>query len=445
MELDDFNDQKKENGIIKMSKTIIYAGAEKVKGHLLKMMEALRQCAGENRKKPNDGSGYGKVHKKTGKNCQKGKVAFGGKREYANSTICESALTILRKFCFFRRNVMKKLLSLALALVMVLALAACGESGNDSGDSGQSEPVVLKYSELNSEQTSQYRWDLKFKELVEEKTNGSVQIDIYANGQLSSQDPEAVTNGICDILMSVPSNWSDYYSEIAAVDAPYAITSAEEGIKVFADPDSPVLARANEALASSNVIWLSAYYEGSREMTTTDTPVYSLADLKPLKMRVVNSDLYIQLFKAFGCEATPMAWSEVASGLITGVIDGQENPITGYKEDSLQELQKYCILTHHLPANYGMFMNLNKFNSLTEEQQQAIIEASCEASAWMCEDRAAALEDCRAELEADGMIFIGEEDGLALDEFREAAMSVYDIYADEWGDMVDVIAQAKEG
>ena len=271
---------------------------------------------------------------------------------------------------------MKRYLSLALALVMVLALSACGsksDTPSNGSDAESAKKVVLKYSELNSEQTSQYRWDAKFKELVEEKTNGSVEIDIYANGQLSSQDPEAVTNGICDILMCVPSNWSDYYSEIAAVDAPYAITSAEEGIKVFATPDSPVLARANEALKDSNAIWLSAYYEGSREMTTTDTPIYTLADLKPLKMRVVNSDLYIQLFKAFGCEATPMAWSEVASGLITGVIDGQENPITGYKEDSIQELQKYCILTHHLPANYGMFMNLNKFNSLTEEQQAAII------------------------------------------------------------------------
>lgn len=224
---------------------------------------------------------------------------------------------------------MKRYLSLALALVMVLALSACGsksDTPSNGSDAESAKKVVLKYSELNSEQTSQYRWDAKFKELVEEKTNGSVEIDIYANGQLSSQDPEAVTNGICDILMCVPSNWSDYYSEIAAVDAPYAITSAEEGIKVFATPDSPVLARANEALKDSNAIWLSAYYEGSREMTTTDTPIYTLADLKPLKMRVVNSDLYIQLFKAFGCEATPMAWSEVASGLITGVIDGQETP-----------------------------------------------------------------------------------------------------------------------
>lgn len=341
---------------------------------------------------------------------------------------------------------MKRYLSLALALVMVLALSACGsksDTPSNGSDAESAKKVVLKYSELNSEQTSQYRWDAKFKELVEEKTNGSVEIDIYANGQLSSQDPEAVTNGICDILMCVPSNWSDYYSEIAAVDAPYAITSAEEGIKVFATPDSPVLARANEALKDSNAIWLSAYYEGSREMTTTDTPIYTLADLKPLKMRVVNSDLYIQLFKAFGCEATPMAWSEVASGLITGVIDGQENPITGYKEDSIQELQKYCILTHHLPANYGMFMNLNKFNSLTEEQQAAIIEASCEASAWMCADRAAALDACREELEADGMIFIGEEEGLKIDEFKDAAMTVYDLYADQWGDMVDVIAEAK--
>lgn len=343
----------------------------------------------------------------------------------------------------------KRTLSLLLALVMMLSLlTACGEkkedtTANSEASAQTAEPVVLKFSELNSEQTAQYRWDMKFAELVEQKTNGTVKVEVYANGQLSSQDPEAITTGICDIMQCIPSNWSDYYPEIAAVDAPYSIISAEEAIKVYATPNSPVLARANEALKEYNVIWLSAYYEGSREMTTTDTPVYCLADLKPLKMRVPNSDLYIKLFESFGCQATPMAWSEVASGLITGVIDGQENPITGYKEDSLQEMQKYCILTHHLPANYGMWMNRSVFDKLTAEQQQALIEASCEASVWSTNDRDAALDACRAELEADGMIFIGEEEGLKLSEFEEAAMGVYELYKDQWGDMADVISQAR--
>lgn len=356
---------------------------------------------------------------------------------------------------------MKKFIITTLIAALTLgALTACGSSSSgeaapaeDSGSEAEAEAeagaepagdaIVLKYSELNSEQTSQYRWDQKFAELVAEKTGGAVTIDIYANGTLSSQDPEAVTSGICDILMCIPSNWSDYYSGMAAVDAPYSIISADEGIKVMATPDSPVLAKANEELASSNVVWLGGYYEGAREMTTTDTPVYSLADLKPLKMRVPNADLYIQLFKAFGCEATPMAWSEVASGLVTGVIDGQENPITGYMEDSLQEMQHYCILTHHLPANYGMFMNKTVFDGLSEEYQTALVEACCEASEWMTRDREAALEDCRAELEEAGMEFIGVEEGLKLEEFEEAAMSVYDQYADEWGDMVDVIAETR--
>ena len=340
---------------------------------------------------------------------------------------------------------MKKIIAFLLAAVMAFALVACGskQTNDDSASPEPAEPIVLKYSELNSELTSQYRWAEKFKELVEEKSNGQIQIDIYANGQLSSQDPEAITTGICDIMQSLPSLWSDYYPEISAIDAPYSVISAEEAIKVYATPDSKVLARANEALKSSNVIWLSGYYEGAREMTTTKTPVYSLADLKPLKMRVPNSELYIQLFQAFGCEATPMPWSEVASGLITGVIDGQENPITGYVEDSIQELQHYVIMTHHLPANFGMWMNRAKFDSLTAEQQKILIEASCEASVWSTNDRAEALSECRKELENLGMEFITEADGLNLKEFEQAAMTVYDQYADQWGEMVNVIAEVR--
>lgn len=362
---------------------------------------------------------------------------------------------------------MKKGICMAAAAVLILSmLTGCGSgsssaakettaaAGEGTTAAAQAETtaaqaeasgdaVVLKLSELNSELTSQYRYDERFAELVKEKTGGSVVVDVYANGQLSSQDPEAVTTGICDILQCIPSNWSDYYSEIAAVDAPYAIISAEESTKVMATPDSPVLQRANEALKDSNVIWLGGYFEGAREMTTTDKEIKKLEDLQGLKMRVPDSELYIELFKAFGCEATPMAWSEVASGLITGVIDGQENPITGYKEDSIQELQKYVILTHHLPANYGLWMNRSVFDKLTADQQTAVIEACCEASDWMAKDREAALAECRKELEADGMIFIGEEEGLDLASFEEAAMTVYDKYADQWGDMVDIISQTR--
>ena len=314
---------------------------------------------------------------------------------------------------------MKRYLSLALALIMVLALTACGSKSDPSAtdsDSKSTEKVVLKYSELNSEQTSQYRWDVKFKELVEEKTNGSVEIDIYTNGQLSSQDPEAVTNGICDILMCVPSNWSDYYSEIAAVDAPYAITSAEEGIKVFATPDSPVLARANEALKDSSVIWLSAYYEGSREMTTTDTPVSTLADLKPLKMRVVNSDLYIQLFKAFGCEATPMAWSEVASGLITGVIDGQENPADVPYSSSFYEVQKYISATNHIAEAWVVGMNPDKFASLDEDLQTLIAETAQEMQQWKLD-----YDNATDQADIDFMV----EKGMEYNELDEAGFAAF--------------------
>ena len=188
--------------------------------------------------------------------------------------------------------------------------------------------------------------------------------------------------GICDFIQYVPSSAGDLDSRLGAFDAPYIYRDADHRLAVFDPFNSEPLKVINEALKDDGVMLLSSFNSGYRQITC-NFPIRNLSDMKGAKIRVVPSDLYQQLFTAFGAAATPMAFSEVPTALITNVIDGQENPYSVIVSSALYEVQKYCMETNHLPTNHGLWMNRNTYESLTPEQQEAVLKAAYDASAYM--------------------------------------------------------------
>lgn len=344
---------------------------------------------------------------------------------------------------------MKKLLALLLASIMVISLAACGQKDtpqNDSqGTNGEEEnkPITLTLSDLNAETGHTGIFCKHFKETIE-AAGVNITIDYYPNGTLTGQDIEAVAAGLCDIMQCTPSTAAGIWAPMAAMDAPYIYTDVDEAMAVVR-PGSAWMEYANENMRASNVMMVGMFYAGTRETTTTSKPIYSLDDMKGLKLRVVNGDLYIKLFRAFGCEPTPMAFSEVPTALVTGVCEGQENPYSAIVSSNLYEIQDYVIETHHMPANYGFYMNAASWDKLSSAQQEVLLDAmyetGCWNSAWIAED----LDKNRQICVDNSMTIITEADGLDLASFEQAAMGIYDDYADEWGDAVSIIKSCYEG
>lgn len=198
----------------------------------------------------------------------------------------------------------------------------------------------------------------------------------------------------------------------------------------------------NKSLEASNVQLLTAFNSGEREITC-NFPIYSPSDMNGAKIRVVPGELYQTLFTAFGAAATPMNFSEVSTALITNVIDGQENPLNTIVDNSLYEIQDYLIMTNHMPTNLGMWINLNSFNSLSESQQQALQEAAYEATCWAHDEVAVRNEQDLQTCIDNGMTVIDEENGLDYEAFQKIAMSMYDTFADDWGEMPDMIRNVK--
>lgn len=353
---------------------------------------------------------------------------------------------------------MKRGLALTLTAAMLGSLlAGCGSGGGGSAPAtaqtaaaeaaGEVEEVstpdkILKFTDQNSEDSPAGMWEQKFADLVKEYTKGHIQVDLYFNNTLCGYDIQPLQAGICDFIQYVPSSAGDLDSRLGAFDAPYIYRDSDHRLAVFDPFNSEPLKVINEALKDDGVMLLSSFNSGYRQITC-NFPIKNLSDMKGAKIRVVPSDLYQQLFAAFGAAATPMAFSEVATALITNVIDGQENPYSVIVTNALYEVQKYCMETNHLPTNHGLWMNRNTYEGLTPDQQQAVLQAAYDASAYMDKYILEKVEEYKKICEDNGMEIIDESSGLDMAAFKEAAESVYDYFGDDWGEMPDLIRAVK--
>ena len=264
---------------------------------------------------------------------------------------------------------MKKLLCIALALVMVLGLAITANAADQ---------VTLVMAEVNPLTTIVGQTDQFFAEKVEELTGGSVKIDLQAAGVLGSENDvlDAIANGDDSIDISRISAFAltTYGCQKASLlSIPYTWTGRDH-FWAFADSEL-----AAEFLNEPQEIGLplrGIFYgeEGFRHFFTRE-PVTGIKDLAGLKLRVSNDPVMVGMVNGLGASATPIAFGELYSALQTGVVDGAEQPIANYKANAFPEVANNLILDGHTLGAIQVVITDTAWEKLTEEQQAAVMEA----------------------------------------------------------------------
>ena len=219
------------------------------------------------------------------------------------------------------------------------------------------------------------------KNLIERRTNGEIQVDIFPGGQLGNNQEiiEGTIAGDIDVAMQGVQYVAGYHPTIGILNAPYIFRDFDHAYKVL---ESEIVKEMNQELVEAiGVRMISHRKYGIRHVTTTNTPVYTPEDMTGLKLRTPDERISIELVRAMGATPTPMAFSEVYLGLQQGVVDGQENPIPTIISMNFHEVQGYLILTGHTINMGWAFINENKWNSLTAEQQDIVARAFDEGHA----------------------------------------------------------------
>ena len=320
---------------------------------------------------------------------------------------------------------MKKLMT-----ILVLALALCVTSA------AMAETVFQLGTTVNEQDSFQVAAE-KFAELVAERTNGEYKIEIYPNGTLGGESDmlDSMSMGMLDMGIITSGPFVNFSEMMGVLDMPYLFATNEEAYKVL---DGEIGQELLGTLEEAGLKGLAYAERGFRNVTTSVRPITNAADLKGLKLRVMENEVYTATFKALDVNAVPMAWAEALTAMQQGTIEGQENPVNVMYSYKLWEYgQKYATFDRHSYATAIITMSLDVFNTLDEETQKIFKQAAQEAAeferAWVAEQEAGQIQA----LKDNGMEIVENPD---VDSFRAAVQPVYAAYPQ----FADYIARIQE-
>ncbi|TCV65503.1 tripartite ATP-independent transporter DctP family solute receptor [Neorhizobium sp. R1-B] len=299
-----------------------------------------------------------------------------------------------------------------LGLALGLALAAT---------TAHSQEVTLRSADIHPDGYPTVEAVKYMGELISQRTNGRIKIQVMNNSVLGSEKDtiEQTRFGVIDMNRVNAAPFNNLVPETAVLGLPFLFRSTEHMHKVV---DGPIGDEVLKAFEPHGLVGLAYYDSGARSFYTTKKPVEKLADLKGMKIRVQQSDMWIAMMQAFGANPTPMPMGEVYSSLETGVVDGAENNWPSYESARHYEVAKNYSLTQHSMTPEILVMSKTSWDKLSPEDQKAVKESAKESVGKMRE-LWAAREKSSEQKVRDGGVKVIE---VNKEEFSAAMKPVYD-------------------
>lgn len=330
----------------------------------------------------------------------------------------------------------KRVLSILLSSLMLLGLSACADYGvTNSADATAENPMVITLAHNLSDTHVTGIAIQEFADKVKELSGGRIEIRIFPNGTLGSETEvmEQLMAGVVDMTKVSAPSMATYNEGYHTFGLPYLFENEEQFYKVMDSQDMQDFFLSSE---EDGFVTLTYYTSGARSFYTIDKPIRTPEDLKGLKLRVQDMKSQTDMVKTLGGTPVAMALGDVYTALETGIIDGSENNETAMVLGH-GEVCKYFSLDQHSMIPDVMVISTSTWNSLTEEDQQILLQAAKESTAdhivaWDKEIDEA-VETAKNEL---GVTFIEDVDKEA---FQEATAGMVDEYCAQYPKVQEVV------
>ncbi len=215
-----------------------------------------------------------------------------------------------------------------------------------------------------------------FAKRANEKLGDKAEVQVFGSSQLGKDKELLQKLKLGQVTFAMPSSvMSSVSDEFGVFEMPYIIQSRDHMKKVQAEIGESVF---NKAAIAKGYRILTFFENGFRHITNNTRPINSPEDLKGIKLRTPKGEWRVKMFKLYGANPTPMAFSEVFTALKTGVIDGQENPYAQIWSAKFQEVQKYLSITGHVYTPAYLIVSDKHFKKLPADVQKALTEAAQE-------------------------------------------------------------------
>lgn len=308
---------------------------------------------------------------------------------------------------------------------LTMTVSACDGAGGGEGGS-----YTWDFTITTADSSTWYKGAEKFAELLDERSDGRMVVNIVPNEQLSGGDPaagvEQLANGDKAFSYNSPIIYSGIDQRFGAITAPFLYESLDEVDPILEGSG----AEAYDGMLEEMGIEFLGFGESGFRQLTTNVPVSSPEDLKGQKIRVAGSSLFLDFYSELGADPTSMNFAEVFTSLQNGTIDGQENPLDVIQSGGIGEVQSNLTVWNYSYDPLLMGMNKAMFDELSEEDQAIVTEAAAEANEYqvglnrdLAEEQ---LEELGQEME------VAELDADQLADFREASEPIFEKYEEIW-------------
>jgi len=285
--------------------------------------------------------------------------------------------------------------------------------------SASAQATELRYAHVGAEGDIQTRYATEAAQAIADATGGELTFKVFPASQLGgvSEMVDGVKMGSISLGHHDFASLARLAPEVAVFNAPFIYRDGAHALAATDPASSPALQAVNEKLVAQGLRIIGRIYRGDRHISS-NFPVKSPADLAGKPFRAVPLELWVSMVKGFGAIPTPVEVAELPTALMTGVVVGQENPLTMIASNNLNEVQSHLSMTGHMRAVLAIFINEDVWQGLTEEQRATVTkvldEKAKESLQWATEGEAQLVAD----LTKRGMTFITVADGLDLEAFR---------------------------
>ncbi|RFF28815.1 MULTISPECIES: TRAP transporter substrate-binding protein DctP [unclassified Wenzhouxiangella] len=335
-----------------------------------------------------------------------------------------------------------KQLNFGLTLLFALLLSACSDSGQtpdeQTGNGETTEPeteaVTWRFALEEVEGSVQDAYAQEFKRRIEERSDGTINIEIYPYGALgtSSQLTEMAQGGNIELAFASPGHLADLIPEVGVFTLHFVLSEHNEVNREVLSDDA-VYSLFQPLYNDEDLQLLDIIPEGWM-VWSADKPLRTLDDFEDFRIRTMTSPILVESYRAYGANPTPMPYSEVYSGLQLGQIDGQVNPIFAIEEMSFYEEQDVLTSGRHAQFISTLAASKQWFDSLSDEQRKMVIKVRDELVDWIDKEQIQFNEERLQTILDEGGTEWVELTSEEREVFREASLGVRDTYIERAGE-----------
>ncbi|MEM6849958.1 MAG: TRAP transporter substrate-binding protein [Pseudomonadota bacterium] len=297
--------------------------------------------------------------------------------------------------------------------------------------SANAQDFTFKFAHILTTDTPAHMAAERLAELVDEKTDGAVAVEIFPAGELGNDTEiiEQIQIGAVEMGIPPTAKLGQFEPRMQLFDLPYIFPTPAAAYSIL---DGPIGDELLSTLSGQGLYGAGYWESGFKQITNNVRPIATPADLAGIKMRTMSSPLIVQQYETWGANPIPIAFAEVYNALQQGVAEAQENSFVSIDKMKFYEVQEHLTVSNHAYLGYAFIVNKAKWDAMPEELQAAVQEAIEEARDYQRELNANLDFELKTKMEEAGLAVV-ELNSEQIGAFVEASKAVHENYAGEIG------------